>query len=140
MMYHWTLEAQQHADRLADEALRIVGDSALLLAMKGQLQWNQANMNLGPADEALARGSAFVDQALAIDPESYLAIFVRGLVAGGRGQSVAALTDLYDAHARRPGDANVLVEMCRYSNSSGLRNHWAYIEEGVQLDPLSPSC
>ena len=32
----------------------------------------------------------------------------------------------------------MLVEMCRYSNSSGLRNHWAYIEEGVQLDPLSP--
>ena len=82
MMYHWTLEAQQHADRLVDEALRIVGDSALLLAMKGQLQWNQANMNLGPADEALTRGSAFVDQALAIDPESYLAIFVRGLIAG----------------------------------------------------------
>ena len=138
-MYHWTPLAQTRAFRLVDEALRIVGDSALLLAMKGQLHWNRANLNLGPPDEALDAAAALVDRALAVDPESYLAIFVRGLVAGGRGQTGEALRDLYDAHARRPGDTNVLVEMCRYSNSAGLRRHWTHIDAATQIDPLSPT-
>jgi hypothetical protein len=77
-MYNWTLEGQRRALRLVDEALAIVGDSLLLLATKGQLHWNMVNMNMAPAGEALARASDFVNQALELDPESSLAVFVRG--------------------------------------------------------------
>jgi serine/threonine protein kinase len=137
-MYDWTPAAQQRSLGLVDEALQIVGDSALLLAMKGQLHWNKANTNFGPADEALAQAAELVDRALAVDPESYLAIFVRGLVAGGRGQPLAALSDLYRAHEMRPGDTNVLVEMVRYSNTMGMQHHWKHIEDSLKSDPLSP--
>ena len=50
----------------------------------------------------------------------------------------AALQDLYRANRLRPGDANILSELCRYSNVSGLRNHWKYVEELVRIDPLTP--
>jgi hypothetical protein len=36
-----------------------------------------------------------------------------------------------------PGDANILAEMCRYSNVWGLRHHWQYITECTRTDPLS---
>ena len=137
-MYDWTPAAQQRALRLVDDALQIVGDSALLLAMKGQLQWNKANTNFGAADEALRQASELVERALAVDPESHLAIFVRGLVAGGQGQALTALSDLYQAHEMRPGDANVSLEMLRYSNTMGLQRHWRRIERALERDPLSP--
>jgi len=138
MMYNWTPQAQRRALKLVDEALRIVPDSALLFAMKGQLHWTEVNVNMGSADEALALAEGFVNQALALDPESHLAIFVRGLIAGVRGQTLAALGDLYRAHELRPGDANVFAPLCRFSNSAGLRNHFKYAEQFVRIDPLTP--
>ena len=137
-MYHWTPQAQQRAHRLVGDAMEIVGDSPLLLATAGQIQWNQVNANIVPRDQGLPKASELVGRALAVDPEHPMAIFVRGLIAGIGGRPEAALKDLYHARELRPGDANILAEMCRYSNVSGLRNHWKYIATVSQLDPLSP--
>jgi serine/threonine protein kinase/tetratricopeptide (TPR) repeat protein len=149
LMYNWTPEAQRRAVRLVDEAISISGDVPLLLAMKGQLEWNKVNIPTDPverarsagadehAEQALARAAELAGRALALDPESHLAILVRGLVAGARGQPEAGLVDLYRAHTLHPGDANVLVELGRYSMSVGLdcRKH---VDRLVALDPLSP--
>jgi non-specific serine/threonine protein kinase len=138
VMYNWTPEAHRRALRLVDEAIGIVGDTPLLLATAGQIHWNSVNMNIVSAEEGLGLASDFANRALAIDPGYPLAIFVRGLVAGMRGQSEAALKDLYRAHQLRPGDANIMVELIRYSNVSGLRNHWKFVEEVIRIDPLTP--
>ena len=34
-------------------------------------------------------------------------------------------------------DANVLSEMCRFSNGAGLQDHGRYVERVAHLDPLS---
>ena len=138
LMYNWTSEGQHRALTLVDEAIAIIGDTPLLLATKGQLHWNMVNMNMAPREATLAKASACVDQALALDPGSSLGIFVRGLIAGMRGESEAALVDLYRAHALRPGDTNVLVELVRFSEAAGLRHSLKYVELLVQTDPLSP--
>jgi eukaryotic-like serine/threonine-protein kinase len=137
-MYNWTPEAQNGALRLVQEAMEIVGDSPLLLATAGQIHWTQVNIDLVPAEEGLARASKYVSQALEIDAEHPLAIFVRGLVAGMQGQSEAALRDLYQAYSLRPNDANILAELCRYSNASGLKDHLKFVERLSQIDPLTP--
>ncbi|MFV1989009.1 MAG: protein kinase [Gemmatimonadota bacterium] len=137
-MYIWTRDAQRLALRLVDQALEIVGDSPLLLATAGQIHWSQVNTNLVPAEEGLPRASELVSRALSIDPDCHLAIFVRGLVAGLRGQPEVALKDLYRANELRPGDANVLAELCRYSNVSGLPSHWKFVEQLSRIDPLTP--
>jgi hypothetical protein len=62
---------------------------------------------------------------------------VRGLVAATRGQPEAGLVDLYRAHALHAGDANVLVEFCRYSLAAGLDAR-RFIDRLAAIDPLSP--
>ena len=46
--------------------------------------------------------------------------------------------DLYRAHALRPGDTNVLVELVRFSEAAGLQHSLKYVELLAQTDPLSP--
>jgi tetratricopeptide (TPR) repeat protein len=138
LMYDWTADAQSRALHLVDQALAISGDVPVLLAMKGQLHWNMVNTSAAPLEVALARASEFSDRALACDPDSRLAIFVRGLVACTSGRIESGLVDLYRAHDLLPGDANVLVELCRFSLSAGLPGSEQLVEKAVGVDPLSP--
>ena len=97
--------------RLVDEAIDITGEVPVLLAMKGQLHGNTANMRTGPADVGLARAADLADRALALDADSYLAIFVRGLVAATRGRPEEGLVDLYLAHQ----SASPVTPMCGWN-------------------------
>jgi eukaryotic-like serine/threonine-protein kinase len=137
-MYRWTPEAFARAHRLVDDALGIVGDNPLLLATKGQIFWMGVNTNLTPAEEGLPRASESAARALALDPALPLAIGLRGLVAGLSGRPEDALPDLHRAYGLSPGDANLLTEFCRYSNTSGLQSHRTLVDRAVQIDPLSP--
>ncbi len=136
-MYRWTGEASDRALRLVDDALAIVGDNPLLYAIKGQIFWTQANALLGPFDESLYRAADCAGRALALDANSYLGIFVQGLVAGVRGRVEEALEHLRRAHALQPRDANVITEFCRFANAAGLRTQGVLLDELVRLDPLA---
>ena len=157
LMYDWTPEAQRHAMRLVGEAISISGEVPLLLAMQGQLHWNRVNIphapgkdsvvagepaqppdeTADPIEQALARAEELAHRALAQDPDLHLAIFVRGLVAGTRGRPEAGLVDLHRAHALRPSDANVLLELNRYSLAAGLDCRRT-VDRLVAIDPLIP--
>lgn len=136
-MYSWAPDASVRGLCLVDDALAIVGNAPLLLATKAQLYWNEVNMNLAPAAIRLPQAMEYVDRALAIDPQHALAIFVRGLVAGSLGKQEAALPDLYRAHELWPGDANILAELCRFSNTAGLRQHGVFVDRIGLIDPLT---
>jgi serine/threonine-protein kinase len=137
VMYHWTPEAQQQALRLVDQAMDIVGKSPLLLASQGQIHWNVVQTGLGP-EEGLDRAADLVEQALQLESDHDLAIYVRGLVAATRGRTEAALVDLHRARQLRPGDGNVLLELCRYSQSAGLGRRSEHLARLIQIDPLTP--
>jgi adenylate cyclase len=136
-MYSWAPDASVRGLRLVDDALAVVGNVPLLLAMKAQLYWNEVNMNVAPAAMRLPQAMEHVERALAIDPRHALAMFVRGLVAGSRGQQEEALPDLYRAHELWPGDANILAELCRFSNTAGLCHHGAFVDRIGLIDPLT---
>jgi serine/threonine protein kinase len=138
VMYDWTPEAQTRAMRLVEQAIDIAGEVPVLLAMQGQLHWNMVNTSSVPADVGLARAAELADRALALDADSYLAIFVRGLVACTRGRPEEGLVDLYRAHELRPGDVNVRLEMNRFSVAAGLQHSERHVKRLVELDPLSP--
>jgi serine/threonine-protein kinase len=138
VMYHWTPLAQQQALQLVDQAINVVGETSLLLATKGQIHWNMVQTGLGPEEEGLASASALTERALELDPGHDLAIYLRGLVAGTRGQAETALPDLYRARELRPGDGNILVELTRFSQSAGVEGRSAALEELLRVDPLAP--
>jgi len=137
-MYGWTPESAERAHRLVDEALAIVGDVPLLLATKGLLHWGDVNTNRVTADDGLGRAADCAARALALDPHLPLAVYVRGLIAGLRGKPELALPDLYRALALAPNDANILTEVCRFSNVAGLRHHEALVNRAGEIDPLTP--
>ena len=137
-MYLWTPEAQHRALRFVDEAMDIVGESPLLLATSGLIHWSMVNTSMVKPDEGLPRADERAARALALDPDNGLAVFVRGLSAGAKGWTTEALKDLYRAKDLLPNDSVVLAELCRYSNSSGLRHHWKYVELVTRIDPLNP--
>ncbi|TAK18786.1 MAG: hypothetical protein EPO35_01005, partial [Acidobacteria bacterium] len=136
-MYGWTPEAALRAHRLVDQALSIVGDVPLLLATKGLLHWNDVNTNRVTAEDGLVKAQTYAARALALNPNLALGIYVRGLVAGLRGQPESALPDLYRAHALAPNDSNIIAEVCRFSNVSGLRHHGALVDRLGEIDPLT---
>ena len=137
-MYLWTPEAQRRALRLVGQAMEIVGESPLLLATAGLIHWSMVNTNMVRAEEGLAKAEELAGQALALDADHGLAIFVRGVSAGSDGRRAEALKDLYRANELLPDDSVVLTELCRFSNSSGLRHHWKYVERVSRIDPLNP--
>ncbi len=137
-MYRWTPDAFERAHRLVDDALAIVGPNPLLFATKGQIYWMAVNANLAPDDSQLGLASECVQRALGLAPELPQAIAVRGLVAGLSGRPEHALPDLYRACGRSPADANLLAELCRYSNTAGLQAHVTLVDHLVEIDPLTP--
>jgi len=136
-IYNWTPESQDRAIRLVDQALAIVGENPLLLAAKGQICWNRVNSMMDPDERHLDEAAECSRRALALDPQNHLAIFVRGLVAGLRGQTADALRDCQRSYQLRPSDPNALAELTRFANAAGIDVE-AYIEELVQMDPLTP--
>jgi len=136
-IYGWTPESQDRAIRLVDQALGIVGENPLLLATKGQISWNKVNVMLDPDEQHLDQAADCARRALVLDPDDYLALFLRGLVAGIRGETASALRDIHRAHQLRPSDPNVIAEMCRFANASGIEVK-DYVEELVRIDPLTP--
>jgi tetratricopeptide (TPR) repeat protein len=91
------------------------------------------------AEDGLGQASELAARALALDPHLALAIFVRGAVAGLRGQPEQALPDLYRAHALAPNDASIIVEVTRFSKAAGLRHYAGLIQHLAQIDPLTPT-
>jgi TolB-like protein len=136
-LYAWTPGSLDRAAQLVDVALEIVGENPLLLAMKGQVQWMYVNVGIRPEEQYLDRAADLATQALAIDPDHHLGIFVRGIVAALRGDTERALTDLLRAHERQPGDHNIQAELFRFTQSAGLPSFARLAEEAVRVDPLT---
>jgi serine/threonine-protein kinase len=134
----WLPGSLDRAAQLVDQALAIVGENPLLLATKGQILWFYVNVMVRPDEQYLDQADGLAARALAIDPDHYFAIFVRGLVAGLRGETERALKDLHRARALRPGDSNLLVNVCRFSQEAGLRNLWPLVNQILRVDPLYP--
>lgn len=138
-MYLWTPEAQRRALKLVDQAMEIVGESPLLLATSGLIHWGMVQTGLVKPEEGLPRAEELATRALAVDADSGLAVFVRGITAGLGGRRMEALKDLYRAKELLPDDSTVLAEVCRYSQSSGLRLYGKYVDQLSRIDPLSPT-
>ena len=71
------------------------------------------NQSVGPAEQHLDEAAACADKALGRDPDCYLAILARGLVAAKRGDLERALPDL-----RRAAESS--LETAQYSPSSDV--------------------
>jgi serine/threonine-protein kinase len=136
-LYAWTPGSVDRAAQLVDQALEVVGENPLLLAMRGQVEWMYVNVGIRPEKQHLHRAADFAEKALALDPDHHLGIFVRGIVAAQRGDTLSGLDDLLRAHERQPGDFNIKSEFMRFTQCAGLPSFAHLAEDEVRVDPLT---
>lgn len=140
-VYQFTQEGLDRAKQLVEAGLTLIGENPLLLATRGMVSWYYLNFSIDSDERHLEEAESYDSRALALDPQNYFAIFLRGLIAAKRGNIEATLRDLKQAHDRRPGDAMVLNELARHCFSAGkeqTERARAIQEESMKVDPLSP--
>ena len=139
-MFLFTPDALDRAQKLVDAGLALIGENPLLLATRGLVSWYFVNFSFRPEERYLEEAAAFAARALDQDPDAFLGIFVRGLVAAKRGELESAVRDMRRAHELKPGDASVLMELSRHLFSAGQQRTargQAVSQESLQVDPLN---
>jgi tetratricopeptide (TPR) repeat protein len=140
-VYRFTADGLDRAQKLVDDALSLIGENSLLLATKGMVAWYYLNFSIRPEERYLNEAAACAARALEQDPQNYVGIFLRGLVAAKRGDMEGAIRDLRAAHERKPGDAMVLNELVRHYFSAGQEQSESartVLEQSLRVGPLQP--
>jgi len=135
-----TPDALERAEKVADGGLALIGENPLLLATRGLVSWYYLNFSIKPEERYLDEAASFAARALEQDPDAYLGVFLRGLVAAKRGDLEGALRDIRRASELRPGDAQVLGEWIRHLYSAGQQDTEparAVLEDALRADPLN---
>jgi serine/threonine protein kinase/tetratricopeptide (TPR) repeat protein len=124
-MLRFTPTSLDRAQKLADAGLALIGENALLLATRGLVSWYYLNFSIRPEER-------YLDEA-----ESFLGIYLRGLVAAKRGNIEEAVRDIRRACALNTGDAAATLELMRYLFTAG---HYSekVLEDAQRIDPLNP--
>lgn len=140
-MFQFTPASLDRAEKLADAGVAIIGENALLLATRGLVSWYYVNFSIRLEARYLEEAAAFAVRSLEQEPENFLGIFLRGLVAAKRGDIEGAIRDMRRAHALKPGDASVARELMRHLLTAGQEHTSscrAIRETVFQIDPLNP--
>ena len=86
LMWSFSEEGLDHAMRLANQALEISGDNALLLATRSLIFWQYQNTGVRPTPEVLNKADHDAARAIEIDPSCSLGYRAKASVALTRGE------------------------------------------------------
>jgi serine/threonine protein kinase len=140
-MFKFTPESLERAERLADAGLQLIGENPMLLATRGLVSWYYVNFSIRPEERYLDEAASFAARALDRDPDAFLGIYLRGLIAAKRGDLEGAVRDMRRANERKPGDAEISTEWVRHLFSAGREltdRARSVLEEAHRVDPLNP--
>jgi len=135
-MLRFTPASLVRAETLADRGLALIGENPLLLATRGLVSWYYLNFSIRPEERYLDEAASFAARALEQDPNAFLGIFLRGLIAAKRGYIEAAVRDIRHARELKPGSAPSL-ELMRYLFTAGHGDE-QIVDECIRIDPLNP--
>jgi TolB-like protein/Flp pilus assembly protein TadD len=137
----WTFSpaALDHATRLIDRALSIVGDDPLLYATKAYLAAHHLHSGGTLEDGYLEKAQECVARAFALAPHSYHGHLARGLLLHFEGDFQGAVRDLKQVLVVNPNDPVALL-MLGYTYALSGREAAAkpLHDRLIQVDPLTP--
>ena len=135
-MLRFTPESLDRAQKLADAGLALIGENPLLLATRGIVSWYYLNFSIRPEERYLDEAASFAARALDQDPQAFLGIYLRGLVAAKRGDIEAAVRDMRRSCEMKAGNVATL-ELLRFLFTAGHSSE-TVIEASLRIDPLNP--
>lgn len=135
----WRKDAIDHAIRLLENGLAIVGENAQLRAALGgsYLQYREAGIDF--SEWPLHAAEACMQQVFALDPDSIAGLRLRAWLHYSHGRIQQAVRDLKAVLEVEPGDPDTLGLLCNcYLISGQLSVARPIIDRLLEIDPLTP--
>ena len=137
--WRWRPDAIEHAVRLLEEGLRLIGPNAKLYGALGlaHLQLREAGIDYG--ERPLLEAEACAHRLFALSGECGAGLQLRGWLSYARGQVQEAVRDLERSRALEPDNADTLLLLSNcYLISGQVRRARALLAHLSVLDPLTP--
>ncbi len=137
--WRWRRESIDHAIRLLQQALEIIGENVRLLTALGlaQLQYREAGLDL--SERPLVEAERCAAKVFALDPSSATGFQLRGWIRYSRGRIQSAVRDLKRSLALEPHSADTLLLLCNcYLISGRVKEARPLLARLLKVDPLTP--
>jgi TolB-like protein/Flp pilus assembly protein TadD len=137
--WRWRADSIEHAVRLLEEALRLVGPNARLYGALGLAHLQLREAGIDYSERPLIAAESCAQRLLALAPQAAAGLLLRGWLAYARGRVQEAVHDLEGALALEPDNADTLLLLGNcYLISGRLEAARALIARLRALDPLTP--
>jgi TolB-like protein len=137
--WRWRRESIDHAMRLLQQALEIIGENVRLLAALGlaHLQYREAGLDL--SERPLLEAERCAAKVFTLDPGSATGFQLRGWIQYSRGRIQSAVGDLKQSLAQEPHNADTLLLLCNcYLISGRVEEARPLLARLLKVDPLTP--
>jgi len=137
--WRWRRKSIDHAIRLLQQALQIIGENVRLLAALGlaHLQYREAGLDL--SERPLVEAERCAARVFALDPSSATGFQLRGWIKYSRGRIQSAVRDLKRSLAQEPHSADTLLLLCNCFLISGrVEQARPLLARLLKVDPLTP--
>jgi TolB-like protein/Flp pilus assembly protein TadD len=137
--WRWRADSIEHAVRLLEEALRLVGPNARLYGALGLAHLQLREAGIDYSERPLIAAESCVQRLLALAPQGAAGWLLRGWLAYARGRVQEAVRELARSLALEPGNADTLLLLANcYLISGRLEAAHPLIARLSALDPLTP--
>ena len=137
--WRWRRDAIDHAIKLLNNGLAIVGDNVRLYAALGHahLQYREAGIDFG--ERPLEEAEKCAEKVFALEPSGGAGFRLSGWIEYSRGLIQDAVRNLKKAVERDPNDVDTLLLLCNcYLISGKVPAARPLIARLLTLDPLTP--
>jgi TolB-like protein len=135
----WSFDQERldHALRLTNQALGIVGENALLYATLAIIYWQYHNAGFMPEEDVLRQADAAAGKALELDPDLSQGHGARGSIAYTRGDLPTAVEHYRRAAELESGGEALAWLSLLHALAARMPEARQYGDHAVRLDPLN---
>jgi non-specific serine/threonine protein kinase len=136
-VWSFNQENLDHALRLANQALGIVGENALLYATVALIYWQYHNAGFRPDEDILRQADIAAGKALVLDPELSQAHWAKGAIAYTRGELQTAARQYKRAAELEAGGEALAWLSLIHALAGRMPEARRYGNHAVGVDPLN---
>ena len=136
-VWSFNQERLDHALKLANQALGIVGENALLYATLALIYWQYHNAGFRPDEDMLCRADIAAGKSLELDPELSQAHWAKGAIAYTRGELQTAARQYNRAAELEAGGEALAWLSLIHALAGRMPEARRYGDHAVGVDPLN---
>jgi TolB-like protein/tetratricopeptide (TPR) repeat protein len=138
-LWRFSQPSLDRASHLIEEALRTMGDNALLYATLAHINVAYVQAGVSTSASYLLRGAKYAAKAVEMDPESSYGLWLQGIIRFLQGDLTLAASDLQASLSIEPNNPDALLNLGYLYALAGRTDLAAPIcAKALEVDPLTP--